>query len=297
MVPRTGAAERLPLQFEILGQRVAVACSDPGARALLLDNFGPMARSRGAAPVRLRYSIAARPRASYVVSRHRGPKHTGDLEDVLFFLEQDITVELQKARPDLLFLHAATLERRGCAVVIAGESGTGKSTTTWGLLHRGFGYLSDELSPVDMDTLSVHPYAHALCLKGPPPCYPLPDRAIRLRRTVHVAAADLPAPTLAQARRIQALFLLDRRTARAAGTVRRLTTGEAVARLYVTVLNALAHSARGIDAVLRIASSVPCYAIAAGALETTCAVIGTTVDRHIPAAARSKRAKPRDGRM
>ena len=52
---------------------------------------------------------------------------------------------------------------------VLGKTGAGKSTTAWGLLHHGFSYLSDELAPIDLETLEVLPYRHALCLKRRPP--------------------------------------------------------------------------------------------------------------------------------
>src|SRR4030066_1754533 len=61
-----------------------------------------------------------------------------DVAEFLFLFEKDLTIELQRRRPDLFFIHAAAVEFDGKAAIIAAPSGTGKSTTTWGLPPAGF---------------------------------------------------------------------------------------------------------------------------------------------------------------
>jgi ABC-type cobalamin/Fe3+-siderophores transport system ATPase subunit len=71
-------------------------------------------------------------------------------------------------------------------VMLVGESGSGKSTTTWALLHHGCRYFSDELGPVDLQTGTVYPYPHALCLKDVPlKPYPLPRNTLYTARAVY----------------------------------------------------------------------------------------------------------------
>ena len=67
-----------------------------------------------------------------------------------YMLEKDMAVELQKRRSELLFLHSAAVERGNEACLLAAEAGSGKSTTTWALLHHGFRRtLSDRETAVD----------------------------------------------------------------------------------------------------------------------------------------------------
>ena len=79
-----------------------------------------------------------------------------DASEFLYKFEKDLTIQTQKLRRDLYFLHAATLELNCQALALVAPSGGGKSTMTWGLLHHGFKYLSDELAPIDLTTLRVH---------------------------------------------------------------------------------------------------------------------------------------------
>jgi hypothetical protein len=60
--------------------------------------------------------------------------------------------------------HAGAVERDGRVVVVAGESGRGKSTLTAALVQAGFAYVTDELVLLDPGTGRVAPYPKALDL-------------------------------------------------------------------------------------------------------------------------------------
>jgi hypothetical protein len=201
-----------------------------------------------------------------------------DEDDLLFLLEDELAVLLQSLRSDLYFLHAASVERGGKVVVLAGESGAGKSTSTWGLLHHGFRYLSDELSPIDLSGLRVYPYPRALCLKQPVPAYPVPDMTIDFGRARHVPVASMPAEAARDPLPLGLVILVRYRSDLARPVARRLSPAEAAARLYVTALNPLAHSNYGLDAVAEIARQVPCYMLESADLSQTCALIRSVAD-------------------
>jgi hypothetical protein len=113
--------------------------------------------------------------------------------EFLFLFEKDMTIELQKHRSDLYFIHSAALEFAGKAFLLVAPSRGGKSTTTWGLLHHGLRYLSDELAPIRLETMEVYPYPHAICLKQKQPQpYLLSDRTLYTSRTMHVPTELLP---------------------------------------------------------------------------------------------------------
>jgi hypothetical protein len=253
-------------------------------RRILIDNFGAMiAASPSKARPDLQYAIDRGPSPCEIAfNRHGGPPtHAEDEAVLLHLLEQDLVIQLQRNRPDLFFLHSAAVEWRGRAVLLAAESGAGKSTTTFGLLHQAFAYLSDELSPVDTTTLSVAPYPHALCLKQRPAAFPLPDSTIDLGRTLHVPAAALPTRVTDSPRPLGAVFLLRYSAANARPCATQLSAAEAAARLYVTALNALAHEHHGLEAAAGIARSVPCFSLAAADLQDTCNLIRSLSERRL----------------
>jgi len=266
------------LSLRIVGQAVEIVCDEPAAASALRENYEALScdEAKGAD---LRYRVSAEPSTSrFLLRRHDGRALlAADVGELVFQLEKAIIIAIQQCRPDLLFLHAAALERDRAAWLFVGASGAGKSTTAWGLLHHGFSYLSDELAPIDLDTLEVFPYPHALCLKRrPPPPYLLPDESLDLGRTIHVPARSLPSPPRLHACALQAVFFVNRDARLHEPVLRRVSTAEAAARLYVSTLNALAHEARGLDAVLKVASDVSCFVLQAGDLESTCKLIAAT---------------------
>src|SRR5215813_3780907 len=219
------------LSLIVLGQRVQIDCVAPAVQALLTANFGAMAAAGGAeGPPDFWYTVDCDGAAFSIARKGQDPLTGVGLSDLLYALEKDLTIELQVRRSDLLFLHSAAVEWSGKAYLFAAEAGSGKSTTTWALLHHGFRYLSDELSPVDLDSLAVLAYPHGLCLKrAPTEPYALPEGAIRLGRTIHVPAEFLPGAAVPTRQPIGAVFLLRHRPGLNAPDLRELGRAEASA--------------------------------------------------------------------
>jgi hypothetical protein len=142
------------------------------------------------------------------------------------------------------------------------------------MLHHGFDYLTDELSPVDIRSMRVFPYPHAICLKRQTPdSYPLPPSAMPLGRTIHIPACSLPGAAVSEPRPLGAVFLLKYQPNLTAPEVRAIGPAEAGARLYTSALNALAHADHGLDAVARIAEHVLCFSVSSAGLPSTCRLI------------------------
>lgn len=216
-------------------------------------------------------------------------------------LDDEIVIALQRLRDDLLFLHAAALERNGSACLLAADSGVGKSTTAWGLLHHGFSYASDELAAVDAQS-RVHPYPRALSLKRMPPArYPAPAGAVRVGASMHLSPEMLPSGLVEGARPIAALFVLERSEHAPDPRLRAIGAAEAAASVYPMVLNALAHPDRGLLPVLRLVRAVPCYRLTLGALDRSCLLIRDAFDALAPTVrthgATRARGGPPEGRL
>jgi hypothetical protein len=69
--------------------------------------------------------------------------------------------------PEVVVLHAAALSKGSSIVVLAGESGIGKTTLTLDLLTRGWSYLSDDVVPV-LRSGDVLPFPKPMGVKDRP---------------------------------------------------------------------------------------------------------------------------------
>lgn len=65
-----------------------------------------------------------------------------------------------------LLLHAAVIERHGCAVIMPAPPGSGKSTLCAGLVHRGWRLLSDELALISLEDASITGLGRPISLKN-----------------------------------------------------------------------------------------------------------------------------------
>jgi HprK-related kinase A len=66
----------------------------------------------------------------------------------------------------LLVIHAAAIERNGCAAILPAPPGSGKSTLCAALVSRGWRLLSDELTLVRLDSGDLVPLARPVSLKN-----------------------------------------------------------------------------------------------------------------------------------
>jgi serine kinase of HPr protein (carbohydrate metabolism regulator) len=262
------------LAFRIVGLVVVIDSRDRSAAELIVANYAAMQIDQGENSD-LEYEVRRGNGSQFRLTRQGRKLVTAANEgELLFVLEKELTIELQKIRRELYFIHAAALSLAGQALLIAAPSGTGKSTTAWALLHHGFEYLSDELAPVDLKSLRLEPYPHALCLKKEPPLpYSLPARSVRTSSTLHVPVAQLPNSAISQPTPLSAIFFLEYCPESKIPTARMITKAEAAARLFVNALNPLAHEQDGLAAAALIAQRVPSFHLKSAELGLTCELV------------------------
>jgi hypothetical protein len=266
------------LRYAAVGVPFAIDCEDEEFRRVLAQDLEALEDcAPGAAPA-LTYRVARGLGEGFVIRRNHTVLHAVSVADAAYAIEKDLTLELQRRRQELCFFHAAAVEFDGHAYLLAAESGNGKSTITWALLHHGFRYLTDELSAVDVPALEVHGFPYALSLKAPPPSpFGLPAVALVLDNLLHIPVRSMPRGALRMPVPIAGVFLIEYRPGRQHPFARPLSAAEAASRLYVCLLNALAHPEHGLDAVLDLVSRVPVFALETADPESTCRLISGIV--------------------
>lgn len=197
---------------------------------------------------------------------------TQELGEFIFLFEKDLTIALQNIRNDLFFVHAAAVVYKDQAALLIAPSGTGKSTTTWAAINSGFDYLSDELAAIDLNTMTVWPYPHALCLKSRPPLFELPETTLYTSQTMHVYGDVISNVSLNIAKPLGAFIFLERDASLSHSTVKQISHGEAAAKLYANTLNVLAHNNNdaGLAAAIELAGNNKNYALTVNALDDAC---------------------------
>jgi hypothetical protein len=265
------------IEFLVFGCGIRVECMDTRAELLLRSVYGSFRQS--IADARIHYRITRQQASGGLLIARQGvcPMVARDDYEFLFVFEKDMIIETQKLRPDLYFVHSAILELHGHALALVAPSGYGKSTTTWALLHHGLRYVSDELAPIELTTMRVHPFPHALCLKSiPSNDYPPPQESIHTMCTAHIPTNRLPAPTMLDMVSLDAIFFLRFDAQIAAPVLKPMAKADAVVRLFTNALNPLAHTGDGLDAAIKIVSRVRCFELLSSQLPETCELIKST---------------------
>lgn len=260
------------LSLAACGRRFLIRSPDGDVLDLLGRVFHGMLAPADPSPEALTYDVE-RQRDGFAISGGRPSSVARDDADLVFQIDKAITLDLQFERHDLFFLHAAALASGSRVVILAAPPGTGKSTLTLALTGLGLTYLSDELAPVDLETLAVQAYPHGLCLKNAPP-QPLrmPADAIACGSRFHV---PMPAPGGAPWTAAALVFL--RRDAERFER-REVSAGSAAAMLMANALNPLAHEGDGLEAAVRLAVSVPAFEIDITDLTRAAALVRDLLD-------------------
>jgi len=271
----------LAISLDVFNVRVRVESEDSGLLRLLTSNYGQMQKEFDKAS--LTYLIHRSQNGALSLSKKHGETITASDEgEFLFLFDKELTLELQKHRRDLYFIHSAVLEFGGSAILLVAASGGAKSVTAWALSHHGFSYLSDELGPIDLNLLEVLPYRRALCLKREPPnSYPLAHGTFRAGRTLHVPLDLLRGGVSRIPRPVGAIFFLSYQAGAFEAKIESVGKAEATTRLVSNALNPLAHSGEGLDGALKIASESACFKLFIGDLPSTCDLVKATLKRTI----------------
>jgi hypothetical protein len=226
--------------------------------------------SRHALEIEIRKSADGPPAAHEILFAGERVFEASRTGDLLHQLDNELTIALEHAVPQLYFVHAAALADAGRATLLVGDSGAGKSTTAYALAASGMDYLSDELAPIDPRTGDVHPYPRAICLKRDPPApLTLPSCHLRTEWTLHVPAKSLASRVSTRPVPLGRVIFVRYSPEHSRAVLESISRGEAAVRFYKGALNQLAHPSLGLDDTLSLIQRAECFTLLAAGVEET----------------------------
>jgi hypothetical protein len=238
------------LAFTAYGVSVGVRVSDSSVlervRALLPPGWKPA----GKPTVRRLYSIivggstsrSGVRRFNLLYSDAARLLRTHDLEETFSQLEVDLELYIADRAPRRTFVHAGVVGWNGQAIVIPGDSFSGKSSLVKALVKAGASYYSDEFAVLD-ERGRVHPYPIPLTIR--PGRDGGPFLKYRVEELGGVTGVR-PLPV--------GLVLITRYVGGARFHPRPLSAGRAVLELLVHTLPARRRPGRVLDALSRVVS-------------------------------------------
>lgn len=246
----------------------------PVTQPLVLTIFGAH-QIPATAPPRLRYRLRWRKmKRDFILGTGEHESTTPRTGELLYRLEKHLTIAIQKQRPDLLFLHSAVVTHNERTLLLSGPSGAGKSSLTWGLLHAGYAYLSDELAAIDPATGRVWPYLRAINLKQPlPPPHEPPIGCLETEHALHIPTRLFPSGCERQPRPVTDVLIIEYAGNRTPPRIVPLRHAEAISRLYPNLLNGLAHPQAGLPALSGVVQQTHCLHFMTGELRASCQLL------------------------
>jgi hypothetical protein len=172
-------------------------------------------------------------------------------------IKDEVRLQFMRSRPDLLWLHAGSVERSGQAVLLAGQSGQGKSTLTTRLCETGWRLLSDDISPVRMETDSVVPFPQSPVRRLHPGREVSGDELSRLEReTVSLAAEKIVRSDIPIRAAIFIAYCPGADT-----KIVRLPQGSAALELLRNLTNFIDHKGAAVNRAAELARRLPGYSL------------------------------------
>ena len=121
--PRRADSKARPLLLSIAGCVIRIVCGSPELFDLLLKAYGAI-RCRNAARGDINYIVrrSGGPSSYRILRPGRRALRAADNGEFIFRFEKELTIELQRRRRDLYFLHAAALEFDGKGILLVATS-------------------------------------------------------------------------------------------------------------------------------------------------------------------------------
>lgn len=182
---------------------------------------------------------------------------TPELQELQQILKSEVTLELIRALPEFLWLHASGAALNDQAVLLTGVSGRGKSTLVSSLCERGWKYLSDDMLPLDSATGYVFPFPATATRRVPEASGALlpPERFDELKRVF----VDMPAESV-QLRKAKVVgIIIPEFSPQGTHQLKEAKGFSAAADLLEGCINFIDHDQSAIRSVCALIESIPVH--------------------------------------
>lgn len=266
--------------FRFFSRSVRIEHDDPTLTPFILGCYSSFSLSDQPEQVDLVLRLSQqRNIGGWALSDENSTVDCDSIAAAVFSLEKMLTIDLQKLRTDLFFVHAAAISRQDRCTLVIGQSGAGKSTLCLDLCNENYAYMSDELAPIAPDNFEVEAYPHAICLKAEPDASIVdPEACLRTSETIHIPVEYIPSAVQKSASRLQNVVFLTKDETVPGGIAKRISNSEAAARLYANGLNQLAHANEGLGTAAEIVSRTNCFLLNRGSRPANLAALTSILE-------------------
>lgn len=158
--------------FISYGRRIGIRSNDPAILGRLQRHLPPGWKPSSSPVVERLYSLivggpSSRPnvrRLNLLYGDTTRLARSADIDEVLETFESDLRLFVAEAARRRLFVHAGVVGWRGRAILIPGESMSGKTSLVLELVRAGATYYSDEYAVLD-EQGRVHPFPKTLSIR------------------------------------------------------------------------------------------------------------------------------------
>jgi hypothetical protein len=249
--------ERFNIDFD--GRQLVVRTDLPELSTFFRETYGPALVS--AAPKRIGSLTAfSTRRGCTVIGTRRLDWKEKSVGALTHYLKQEVHSFFMSARPDLLWMHSAAIERSGKAILISGPSGVGKSTLALGLCERGWRLFSDDVAPLSMTENVVYSFFQGAMRRINP------GRVVSDTEFAFLKRESLDASALITSRKssnYQAI-IFPRFAGRSGATIARVSPAEAALEIIRNITNFSIHKGAALQRACEIVKLIPVYELKYG---------------------------------
>jgi hypothetical protein len=203
-----------------------------------------------------------------------------DERTVLEHLLWHVHSEALRQTGDFFLVHAGAVRSpAGRGVLLPASTGSGKTTTTLGLVRGGFDYLSDEAGAIDPVSGSLHPFPKALTLKrgGYDAAGGLVPEAERGYAKHWVLPAEIGSAAIGEPCPVGAVAAV-RWESGASVRIEPMSRADAATELWRNAFNAARYGGRGLTLMERVLAGAACARVTFGNLDDAVKAIADLVD-------------------